>query len=87
MEIRHLCEVAHTRISPALVSFDRHAIPTDGNIAMMNELQIFAYAASGDTFIYMSATFALAYAAWAVWLVGQTPTQRALSPSIVRRAL
>ena len=54
---------------------------------MMNELQIFAYAASADTFIYLSAIFALAYAACAVWLVGQAPTQRALSPSIVRRAL
>jgi hypothetical protein len=54
---------------------------------MMNELQIFADAASADTFIYLSAIFALACAASAVWLVGQTPTQQALSPSIIRRAL
>jgi hypothetical protein len=87
IEIRHLCEVPHTRFSPALVSFDRHAIPTDGKIAMMNELQIFAYATSADTFIYLSAIFALAYAAWAVWLVGRAPSQQALQTSIVRRAL
>jgi hypothetical protein len=54
---------------------------------MMNELQIFTEAASSDTFVDLSAIFALACAACALWLVGQTPTQPALSPSIVRRAL
>ena len=54
---------------------------------MMDELEIFTAAASTDTFFYLSAVFALAYAAWAVWLVGQAPTQRALQASIIRRAL
>jgi hypothetical protein len=54
---------------------------------MMNELQVFTEAAATDTFVYLSAVFALAYAAWAVWLAGRTPTQRVLPPSIIRRAL
>jgi hypothetical protein len=54
---------------------------------MLNELQIFADAASADIFVYLSAICALAYAACAIWLIGHAPTQRALSPSIVRRAL
>ena len=54
---------------------------------MMNELQVFTEAASSDTFVYLSLVFALAYAAWAVWLVGRAPSQQVLQASIVRRAL
>ena len=54
---------------------------------MMNELEIITELASSNTFIVLSAIFTLACTACAVWLVGQAPTQRALSPSIVRRAL
>ena len=54
---------------------------------MMNELEIFMQAASSDTFVYLSVIFALVYAAYAVWLVGQPPTQRALQASMIRRAL
>jgi len=54
---------------------------------MMNELQVFAEAASTDTFFYLSAAFALAYAAWVVWLVGRAPSPRELQASIIRCAL
>jgi hypothetical protein len=54
---------------------------------MMNELEIITEVASSNTFVVLSAIFALACTACALWLVGQTPTQPALSPSIVRRAL
>jgi hypothetical protein len=67
--------------------FSLHAISTDGKIVMMNELEVFTTAASTDTFFYLSAVFALAYAACAVWLVGQAPTQQAPQAPIIRRAL
>jgi hypothetical protein len=67
--------------------FDRHPIFTDKEIAMMNELELFTEAASSNTFVYLSVVFALAYAAWTVWLIGQAPTQRALQASMIRRAL
>ena len=54
---------------------------------MMNELELFTEAASSNTFVYLSVVFALAYAAWTVWLIGQAPTQRALQASMIRRAL
>ena len=54
---------------------------------MVNELQVFTEVASSDTFVYLSLIFALAYAAWAVWLVGRAPSQQVLQASIVRRAL
>ncbi|MGH6727751.1 MAG: hypothetical protein ACREB8_14595 [Pseudolabrys sp.] len=53
---------------------------------MMNELEIFTEVASTQIFVYLSLVFALAYAAWAVWLVGRPATPR-MPASIVRRAL
>jgi hypothetical protein len=53
---------------------------------MTNELDIFTGAASTETFMVLSAIFALAYAAWALWIVGQTSEQtRPASP--IRGAL
>jgi hypothetical protein len=46
--------------------FSRHAISTDGKIAMMNELEVFTEVASSDAFVYLSLVFALAYAACVV---------------------
>jgi hypothetical protein len=66
---------------------NRHAIPTDGEIAMMNELEVFTAAASSDTFVYLSLICVLAFAAGVVWLVGRAPSQQVLQASIVRRAL
>jgi hypothetical protein len=56
-------------------------------MAMMNELEVFTEVAASDTFLYLSAVFALAYAAWAVWLFGRAPAQRSLPASIIRRTL
>jgi len=53
---------------------------------MTNELEIFTAAASIDTFIYLSAVFALGYAAFALWLIGTAPPQQKLPASLVRRA-
>jgi hypothetical protein len=72
---------------PPLVSFERHDTPTDGDIAMMNELQVFTEVASSDIFVYLSLVCALAFAAVVVGLAGQAPAQRALQASVVRRAL
>jgi len=54
---------------------------------MMNELQVFTEVAASAIFVYLSLVFALAYAAWAVWLVGRAPSQQVRQASIVRRAL
>ena len=54
---------------------------------MADELEIFTTAASTDVFFYLSAVFALCYAAWVIWVIGQKPALQAQPVSLVRRAL
>jgi hypothetical protein len=53
---------------------------------MTNELEIFAAVASTQTFIVLSAIFALSYTAWALWITGYASTSQVLPASLIRRA-